>query len=79
MPFNSEEKVALLAVKGVGPTVISRLEQIGIDSMDKLSHYQCDEVITTIATLLNASCWKNSPQAKKAINDAINLAKQWDI
>lgn len=32
MAFTKEEKQSLLALKGVGETVIKRLEQIGIDS-----------------------------------------------
>jgi len=38
MPFSLEERTALLALKGVGPTVITRLEQMGIESLDALSH-----------------------------------------
>jgi len=34
MPFSLEERTALLALKGVGPTVITRLEQMGIESLD---------------------------------------------
>lgn len=32
MPFPLTEHNALLALKGIGATVISRLEQMGIDS-----------------------------------------------
>lgn len=37
MAFSNEEKQALLTLKGVGETVIQRLEQIGIDSYQKLT------------------------------------------
>lgn len=33
MPFPLMEQSALLALKGVGPAVIARLEQMGIDSL----------------------------------------------
>ncbi len=33
MPFPLTEHNALLALKGVGPAVIARLEQLGIDSL----------------------------------------------
>ena len=37
MAFSSQEKAALLAVKGVGPTVIKRFEEIGIPSFAELT------------------------------------------
>tara|TARA_R110002124_G_scaffold234886_1_gene400218 strand:+ start:12750 stop:12869 length:120 start_codon:yes stop_codon:yes gene_type:complete len=36
MEFSSEEKNALLEMKGVGPTVITRFEEIGIHSLAEL-------------------------------------------
>ncbi len=76
MPFSKEEKDALLTVKGVGVTVIKRLEQIGIDSFKKLSDASVEEVTEIVADILGTTCWKNSPQAKKAIADAIAFAKK---
>ena len=35
--FSAEEKTALLALKGVGPTVVLRLEQLGIHSFAQLA------------------------------------------
>jgi len=36
MPFSLEERTALTALKGVGPTVVIRLEQTGIESFAEL-------------------------------------------
>lgn len=36
MPFSLKERTALLALKGVGATVIARLEQMGIESFSEL-------------------------------------------
>jgi hypothetical protein len=36
MPFLPSERTQLLAVKGVGPTVIARLEQMGFESFAHL-------------------------------------------
>lgn len=36
MHFSDEERQAMLKLKGVGATVISRLEQIGYDSLTAL-------------------------------------------
>ena len=71
MPFLKEEKEELLKVKFVGETVIKRFEQIGIDSLEKLSNSSVEE----ITDILGSSCWKNSPQAKKAVQNAIDFAK----
>ena len=75
MAFIEREKQALLAVKGVGPTVIQRFEEIGIHSLAELSEYSADDIAEMVAGMLNATCWKNSPQAKQAIAGAIQCAK----
>ncbi|MEC8325217.1 MAG: helix-hairpin-helix domain-containing protein [Pseudomonadota bacterium] len=75
MAFSSQEKAALLAVKGVGPTVIKRFEEIGIHSFAELTQYSVDDIAQMVASMLRTSCWKNSPQAKMAISAAIERAK----
>ena len=74
MAFSIKEKEALLALKGVGPTVVKRFEEIGIDSFEKLSKYQSNEIAEMVASMLRTTCWKNSPQAKAAISAAIERA-----
>jgi predicted flap endonuclease-1-like 5' DNA nuclease len=76
MPFNATERARLLKVKGVGPTVVKRLEEMGITSFDQLSRAQTLDIISQAAAMLGASCWKNSPQARAAIDAAIACAKQ---
>jgi len=75
MPFSSEERDRLLSVKGVGPKVIERLEQLGIGSFAELAAQDAAAVCAATAAALGASCWKNSPQARKAIEAAIAAAK----
>ncbi len=75
MKFSEPEKEALLAVKGVGPTVIKRFEEIGISSLAELATYNAEDIAERVAQMLRATCWKNSPQAKAAINAAIERAK----
>jgi predicted RecB family nuclease len=76
MPFNATERAALLKVKGVGPTVVKRLEEMGITSLEQLSRAQTLDIVSQAAAMLGASCWKNSPQALAAIDAAIACAKQ---
>ncbi|MBV4483415.1 helix-hairpin-helix domain-containing protein [Pseudomonas khavaziana] len=75
MPFSLEERTALLALKGVGPTVIARLEQMGIDSMEVLGKSQVADILAQACAALRSTCWKNSPQARAAIAAAVELAK----
>lgn len=75
MPFLEEEKEGLLKVKFVGETVIKRFEQIGIDSLEKLSNSSVEEITQIVSDVLESSCWKNSPQAKEAVFNAIEFAK----
>ncbi|MGY4879330.1 helix-hairpin-helix domain-containing protein [Vreelandella aquamarina] len=76
MAFSDAERKALLNVKGVGPTVIKRFEEIGIDSFSELAVCQVDEIADRVAAMLHTTCWKNSPQATSAIADAIAKAQE---
>ncbi|WCN13645.1 helix-hairpin-helix domain-containing protein [Marinomonas mediterranea] len=75
MGFSKEEKSVLLELKGVGPTVIKRFEEIGINFLQELKSYRAEDMAEMVASMLNTTCWKNSPQAKAAINAAIERAK----
>lgn len=76
MPFPPRERKALLAVKGVGPTVVARLEQMGYESFAHLRQAHALDIVSQAAAMLGSSCWKNSPQARAAIEAAIALARQ---
>lgn len=76
MPFPPSERKRLLAVKGVGPTVITRLEQMGFESLVHLRQANAADILARGASLTGSSCWKNSPQAHAAIEGAIQLAKE---
>ncbi|HDL6767057.1 TPA: helix-hairpin-helix domain-containing protein [Yersinia enterocolitica] len=75
MGFTDNERSALLAVKGVGPTVVTRLEQLGFTSLAQLSQADMNEIVSSAAAMVGSTCWKNSPQARSAIQAAIDLAK----
>ncbi|TVT82957.1 helix-hairpin-helix domain-containing protein [Pseudomonas sp. H3(2019)] len=75
MPFPLTEHNALLTLKGVGPAVIARLEQMGIDSLAVLSEANACDILAQVSAVVGSTCWKNSPQARAAINAAIELAK----
>ena len=74
MPFPAADKKTLLAVKGVGSTVITRLEQLGYSSLEQLARANAREIVQGAASLVGSTCWKNSPQARKAIEAAIEAA-----
>ncbi|PKG52990.1 MULTISPECIES: hypothetical protein [Halomonadaceae] len=76
MAFSESEKNALLEVKGVGPTVVKRFEEIGIDSFSKLSVHNAKDIAEMVAFMLRNTCWKNSPQALSAVEDAISRARK---
>ncbi len=79
MPFSVDERNALLGLRGVGPTVIARLEQMGIDSLARLSQADMGDIVSHAAALSGSTCWKNSPQARAAISAAIELARQYFV
>lgn len=73
--FNEDERAVLLAVKGVGATVVSRLEQLGFHSLQQLAQAETGDVVSQASAMLGSSCWRNSPQARAAISGAIAAAK----
>lgn len=76
MPFTTEQQTALLAEKGVGKTVLQRLAQMGLDDVQALANADVEEVLALGALLTGSSCWKNSPQARAAIANAIAWAQR---
>jgi len=76
MPFTEEQTQSLLAVKGIGKTVLQRLQQMGLDDVAKLAAADADTILRHGAALTGSTCWKNSPQAKAAVNAAIQWARQ---
>ena len=76
MYFSKEERSALLQLKGVGATVITRLEQVGYSSLAMLQDRDASIVTKQIADLMGSTCWHNSPQARSSIQAAIDLASR---
>ena len=76
MPFTDKEIQSLLAVKGIGKTILQRLQQMGLDDIATLAVADLDDILEQGAQLTGSTCWKNSPQAKAAITAAIEWAKQ---
>ncbi|QEY26815.1 recombinase RecA [Neisseria zalophi] len=79
MPFSETEIQSLLAQKGIGKTILQRLQQMGLDSVSTLACANIDDVLTQGSALTGSTCWKNSPQAKAAISNAIAWAQQQSV
>ena len=75
MPFTETQTASLLAVKGVGKTVLQRLQEMGLDDVAKLAAANPVDILQQGASLTGSSCWKNSPQAKAAITAAVAWAQ----
>ena len=76
MPFTEAQTASLLAVKGVGKTVLQRLQQMGLDDAEKLAAADPADILQQGAALTGSTCWKNSPQAKAAIAAVVAWAKK---
>ncbi|MFM2325272.1 MAG: hypothetical protein RL244_2151 [Pseudomonadota bacterium] len=72
--FPDAERQRLLALKGVGPAVLLRLEQTGHAPLAALVGADPVEIVAEIADLMRSSCWKNNPHAIRAIGSVIDLA-----
>jgi hypothetical protein len=76
MGFPATERERLLTLKGVGPTVIARLEQIGFSSLPQLADEDPAVITRQISQLVGSIYWHNSPKARQAIAAAVTLAQQ---
>ena len=76
MPLSPAQTQSLLAVKGIGPTVLQRLQQMGLDDVAELAQANAADILAQGAALTGSNCWKNSPQARAAIQAAIDWAQQ---
>ena len=75
MPFTPEQEKSLLAEKGIGKTVLQRLQQMGLDDVAKLAAANPADILQQGAAITGSSCWKNSPQAKATITAAVAWAQ----
>lgn len=75
MAFSDQERALLLAVKGVGPTVVRRLEEMGVEDLADLATREAAELCAVASAMLGSTCWRNSPQARAAVAAAIAAAK----
>ncbi len=75
MGFRADEKEKMLGLKGVGETVVARLEQIGFSSLSQLAEEDPAVVTKQISRMMGSTCWHNSPQARNAIQAIIMLAQ----
>ncbi|MGE6108323.1 helix-hairpin-helix domain-containing protein [Aeromonas sobria] len=73
--FSPRERSLRLGVKGVGPTVIGRLEQLGHHTLGELAQVDTGHIAWLVASMLGATCRQNSPQARDAIDGTIALAR----
>ena len=75
MAFSPDERKALLALHGVGPAVLGRLADLGLDDVHALAQADAREVVASVSTQLGSTCWKNSPLARQAIERVIAWAE----
>ena len=75
MPFTEDQLHDLLSQKGIGKTVVQRLQQMGLDDTAQLAKADIRDILEQGAALSGSTCWKNSPQAKAAISAAVAWAQ----
>lgn len=76
MGFNTQDRAKMLALKRVGNTVITRLEQLGFSSLEQFKGLTASDITKNVSEMLDATWWHNSPQARAAIQAVIGLAEK---
>lgn len=75
MAFTETEQQSLLAQKGIGLTILMRLAEMGLDDVKRLANTSPEFILQLGSEIIGSTCWRNSPQARKAIETAVNWAK----
>ena len=73
--FSANDRASLMAAPFVGPRVVQRLEEAGFSDLAALARADAGVICAQIAASLGTSCWANSPQARRAIENAIAVAR----
>jgi len=69
--FASSERARLLATPGIGPTVIQRLEEAGLDSFEQLEHVGIDAAVRIVCSRVGTFAWANRAEPlRRAISSA---------
>ena len=76
MPFTETERRSLLSQKGIGETILKRLQEMGLDNVTKLAKANPDFILQLGAEITGSTCWRNSSQARKAIETAVAWAQE---
>ena len=72
MPFPARERLVLLATPGIGPLVVQRLEEAGLDSFDKLLQVGVDAAVRRVCAQVGSRAWANRADA---LRQALGLAE----
>jgi hypothetical protein len=71
MPFEPDDRRLLELAAGVGPTVVMRLEEVGLESLKALKRAGVDQVIERICQHTGSKEWRNR---RRALLRAVVLA-----
>ncbi|MDE2369138.1 MAG: helix-hairpin-helix domain-containing protein [Burkholderiales bacterium] len=63
MSFSEEERTLLLGARGLGPAVIERLEEVGVDSVDRLTRLGAEAAVAAVCAHLGTRAWTNRLRA----------------
>lgn len=59
MAFARAERARLLATPGIGPTVVRRLEEAGLDSFEQLLAVGVDNAVHAVCRRIGSIAWAN--------------------
>jgi predicted flap endonuclease-1-like 5' DNA nuclease len=75
MGFSERERKKMLCLVGVGPKVLTRLEQIGFSSLSQLAKQDPDSVGTIFVQEMGLPGWHRTSRARRSVRAIIELAR----
>ncbi|MDE1928273.1 MAG: hypothetical protein KGL18_14700 [Burkholderiales bacterium] len=76
MSFSKEERALLMGAPGLGPAVIDRLEQVGVDSVQRLVDMGAEAAVSAVCRQLGTLSWANRLRALQRFCSAAEQARR---
>lgn len=75
MGFSERERKRMLNLVGVGPMMLTRLEEIGFSSLAQLAKQDPNSIGTIFTQKMGLAGWHRTPRARRTVQTIVEFAR----
>jgi predicted flap endonuclease-1-like 5' DNA nuclease len=75
MGFSERERKKMLCLVGVGPMVVTRLEEIGVSSLSQLAKQDPNSIARIFTQKMGLAGWHRTPNARRSMQTLVEFAR----